>query len=53
MQAKESKTNYHFYISIVKSIIRIVGCLYLLRGDCFSGGVILLVAEIIGIVEEL
>lgn len=53
MQPKASKTNYHFYISMVKSVIRIVACLYLLHGDYFEGGVILLVAEIIGIVEEL
>jgi len=44
----------HFYISMVKSIVRIAGCAVVL----FGGGIIwlaggLLVAELLGIAEEL
>ena len=44
----------HFYISLVKSALRILGCVAVLRG----GGIIylagaFLLAEILGIAEEL
>ena len=53
MQEKESKTNWHFYISLVKSGIRIVagGALYL--GQLEMAGVSLILAEVLGILEEL
>ena len=53
MQEKESKTNWHFYISLVKSGIRIVagGALYM--GRLEIAGVSLILAEILGILEEL
>lgn len=43
----------HFYVSLVKSIIRIGagGCLIL--GNLFFAGVLLIVAELLGILEEL
>jgi|TARA_E500000081_G_C5877539_1_gene237663 hypothetical protein len=44
----------HFYISMVKSVVRIAGCAAVLLG----GGIIwlaggLLIAELLGIAEEL
>ena len=56
MQGKESKTNWHFRISIFKSVIRIGAgvSLFLGRGLYMqSAGVLLILAEILGILEEL
>lgn len=43
----------HFYVSLVKSIIRIGagGCLII--GNLFLAGILLIFAEVLGIVEEL
>ena len=44
----------HFIISIVKSAIRIVGCLALIfTGSLFAAGVTFLIAEVLGILEEI
>ena len=53
MQEKESHTNWHFRISLFKSVLRIIAgtafiCEYVATGGCF-----LVVAEILGIIEEL
>jgi hypothetical protein len=53
MQEKESKTNWHFYISIVKSVIRIGAGGFLISGNLIVGGALLIAAEVLGIVEEL
>jgi hypothetical protein len=53
MQEKESKTNWHFYISIVKSAVRIMAGLTLLNEQLMFAGALLIVAEVLGIVEEL
>ncbi len=52
MQEKESKTNWHFRISIVKSIFRICAGGSLMIGDISLAGILLIAAEILGIVEE-
>jgi hypothetical protein len=53
MQQKESKTNWHFYISLVKSIIRMgAGTALVFQQFVLSGGLFIL-AEILGVVEEL
>ena len=52
MQPKESKSTKHFYFSIVKSIFRIFGFGYLVYGDVAGAGIILILAEILGIAEE-
>ena len=52
MQPKESKTSWHFSISVAKSLLRIGACIGLL----FSTGVFvigMIIAEVLGIVEEL
>jgi hypothetical protein len=53
MQEKESKTNTHFWISLVKSGFRIGAGLTLLKGDYVSSGVLLIIAEALGIAEEI
>lgn len=52
-QPKESKTNWHFRISVVKSSLRIVAGIALCKSDIWVAGVLFIVAEILGIVEEL
>jgi hypothetical protein len=42
----------HFHLSLIKSLMRIMGFVYLLRS--IPGGVTMLVfAEVVGIIEEL
>lgn len=43
----------HFYVSLVKSALRISACIRLLRGDLFTAGILFILAEILGVVEEL
>lgn len=50
----------HFYVSLVKSSLRIAaGIFFVIAGSAisnswiFSGGILLIAAEILGIVEEL
>ena len=43
----------HFYVSLVKSTLRIVAGLALTQGLFFEAGAFLIAAEILGIVEEL
>lgn len=53
MQEKESKTNWHFRISLIKSVIRMCAGVYLILGDPIPAGALLIAAEILGVVEEL
>jgi hypothetical protein len=56
MQQKESKTNWHFRISIVKSIIRMFAGMALMYSDQWylnAAGGLLIGAETLGILEEL
>ena len=53
MQQKESKTNWHFVISLLKSCLRIVAGIAMIKGEIASAGGILILAEILGVVEEL
>ncbi len=43
----------HFYVSLAKSAIRIVGCVFLIQGNFVIAGLMLLGAEGLGICEEL
>jgi hypothetical protein len=55
MQQKESKTNWHFNVSMVKSITRIFAAIALLFADQWyfnAAGGLLIGAEILGIIEE-
>jgi hypothetical protein len=53
MQEKESKTNTHFYISLVKSVIRIGACFFLGYGLLPQAAFTLALAEVLGIAEEI
>jgi len=43
----------HFYVSLVKSIIRIGAGCWLMTGNLLMAGICLILAEVLGIVEEL
>jgi hypothetical protein len=43
----------HFYVSLVKSVIRIMAGVALINGEFIIAGGLLIVAEILGVVEEL
>lgn len=43
----------HFYVSLVKSVIRIAAGFCLIGGNLLMAGTCLIVAEVLGIVEEL
>ena len=43
----------HFYISLVKSVVRIAAGAFLIAGNFVAAGALLIGAEILGIAEEL
>jgi hypothetical protein len=43
----------HFYVSIVKSFVRIFAGIALINGNLIIAGVSFIAAELLGIVEEL
>lgn len=43
----------HFFVSLFKSGFRILAGLSLVFGDILLAGILLIVAEVLGIVEEL
>lgn len=43
----------HFWVSIVKSGMRILGGVACIQGDIVSLGIFLIMAEVLGIVEEI
>ena len=53
MQQKESKTNWHFYTSLIKSCFRIGAGFALVFGKVALSGALFILAEVLGIVEEL
>jgi len=53
MQQKESKTNWHFWTSMVKSGIRILACWRLYEVDLQQAAGYLILAEALGIIEEI
>lgn len=55
MQFKESKTTHHFVTSLIKSGIRILGYtgIILYGNEILTlSGILLIVAEVLGIIEE-
>ena len=52
MQPKESKSNKHFYTSMVKSFFRIVACFCLAYKDFVGAAILLGIAEALGVIEE-
>lgn len=56
MQQRESKTNWHFTISMMKSVVRVGAGIALMCADGWyfsAAGGMLVGAEIFGILEEL
>ena len=53
MQTKESKTKWHFYISIIKSVVRLGACVALWDYALGSAAILFAGAEILGILEEI
>jgi len=53
MQPKESHTNWHFYISLVKSGFRFGAGFALIFGKFPLAGALLIIAELLGIAEEI
>jgi len=43
----------HFYVSMVKSAVRVAAGVFLIQSNLFAAGALLIVAELLGIVEEL
>ena len=52
IQTKDTSRG-HFYVSIVKSFVRIFAGIALINGSFVIAGVSFIVAELLGIVEEL
>jgi len=52
-QKKESKTNWHFSLSIIKSVVRVMAGITLLNDQIVFAGALLIVAELFGILEEI
>ena len=52
-QPKESKTNWHFRVSIAKSFLRVLAGVTLIQSHVITAGILLILAEILGIIEEL
>ncbi len=53
MEKKESNSKKHFYISIVKSGFRLGACYCLFTNNLMGSAVLLAIAEVLGIIEEL
>lgn len=43
----------HFYVSLVKSFLRIMAALGLVYSSFVAAGILFIIAEVLGIVEEL
>ena len=52
MQPKESKSNWHFNISLFKSCLRIIASVALIKNEMIVAGCLLMLAEMFGILEE-
>ena len=45
--------NYHLIFSLIKSAVRIIAGIMLISGALVSAGILLIMAEILGVIEEL
>jgi hypothetical protein len=52
IQSKDTSKG-HFYVSMVKSALRVVAGVMFIQGSMILGGAFLIAAEALGIVEEL
>jgi len=51
--AAKDPSRGHFYVSLVKSVFRIGAGIALVFGNVITAGVLLITAEVLGIIEEL
>lgn len=49
----ERKDKAHLLVSLIKSVLRIAAGVYLMQSNVVMGGVLLIAAEVLGVVEEL
>lgn len=52
IQPKDTRKG-HFYVSLVKSALRIAAGGFLIFGNLFIAGFLLIIAELLGILEEM
>jgi len=52
MQPKESKSYWHFYCSLSKSILRLAAGYCLIKGELAWAGGLIITAEVLGVLEE-
>jgi len=50
---KQPNPKIHFYISIVKSVVRIIAGAALISNSLIVGGALIIAAEVLGILEEV
>ena len=43
----------HFYVSLAKSVTRIAAGIFLIQGNIVAAGLLLIGAELLGVIEEL
>jgi hypothetical protein len=43
----------HFYVSLCKSILRVIAGVFLIQGNVVGAGLLLIGAELLGIIEEV
>jgi hypothetical protein len=43
----------HFYVSLSKSVLRIIAGVFLIQGNLVGAGLLLIGAELLGVLEEL
>ena len=53
MQPKESKTSFHFWVSFAKSCVRVLAAITLIGQDFIATGLLLILAEVLGVIEEM
>jgi hypothetical protein len=53
MKEKESKSTSHFRWSLLKSTLRIIGSIAFMYSNIYISGIMFLIAELFGIIEEI
>lgn len=52
IQTKDTSKG-HFYVSLAKSAIRIIAGVALIGGSLVTAGVLFIIAEVLGVIEEV
>jgi hypothetical protein len=51
--AAKDPSRGHFYVSLAKSVIRIAAGVFLIQGNIVGAGLLLIGAELLGVIEEV